>query len=444
MNMHNLARAAIIAAVAYVAPAQAARMPVTLTVGEGRLVQVPVAADAVTVARPEVADAQAPSTNSIFIFGKAPGRSSIAILNRAGRPIYEIDVTVTPDIRQVQSYLGAMSGGTATARAVDGAIRLEGTVRTPAQADAAQALARAAVGNKFELVQNRLSVTTGTQVNLRVRVAEVQRSVIRELGVNFEMLGNFGNAFLGVATGRDIIDAAGTLLRAPSGANSIGGGYRSDNLNINAVIDALAQNGLVTILAEPNLVVRSGETGSFLSGGEFPIPINNLNDAITIEFKKFGVSLDFTPTVLDDGRISLHVRPEVSQLDRASGVRIGGIDIPGLQVRRVETTVELASGQSFAIAGLLRHDSTNSVSSTPWLGDIPILGALFRSTRFQNNESELVIMVTPYIVEPTSSPRAIATPIDRIKPALSFESLFLGRIVEPYQLPKGDTGFIVE
>ena len=442
--MRSLIPATLAAAIAICAPAEAARMSVRLTVGEGRLVQVPVSVDAVTVARPEVADAQAPSPNAIFIFGKAAGRSSIVILNRAGRPIYDLDVTVEPDVRKVESLVSGMTGGAATARGVDGAIRLEGTVRTPAEADAAQQAARQAVGNKPELVQNRLSLTSGTQVNLRVRVAEVSRSVIRELGVNFEVLANFGAGYFGFATGRDFVDAAGTLLRSPNNTSSIAGGYRSDNLNINGVIDALAQNGLVTILAEPNLVVRSGQTGSFLSGGEFPIPVANSNNTIQVEFKRFGVGLDFTPTVMDDGRISLYVRPEVSQLDRTAGVRIGGIDIPGLQVRRVETTVELASGQTFAIAGLLQANSNNSVSATPWLSDIPILGALFRSTRFQNNESELIIMITPYIVEPAASPRAISTPLDRIKPALSFESLFFGRLIEPYQLPKGDTGFIVE
>lgn len=437
--------AAVIAATTV--PADAARMAVTLTVGEGRVLSLPSpGADAVTVARPEIADAQAPSPSSIFIFGKAPGRSAIAVFGRNGRVIHEIDVNVTFDSRNVAAGVGGTSAGRATARALDGGIRLEGTVRTPAEADAAQVMARQAVGNKPELVQNRLALTSGVQVNLRVRVAEVARSVIKELGVNFEVLANFGSGFFGVATGRDIADATGTLIRSTTGANSIAGGYRSGNVNANAVIDALEQNGLVTILAEPNLVVRSGETGSFLSGGEFPIPIAQTgnNSSVTVEFKRFGVGLEFTPTVMDDGRISIHVRPEVSQLDRSAGVRVGGIDIPGLSVRRVETTVELSSGQTFAIAGLLQQSGNNNLSKTPGLGDLPILGALFRSTRFQNNESELVIMVTPYIVEPASNPRAIATPLDRIKPALSFESLFLGRVAEPYRMPKGDTGFIVE
>lgn len=423
----------------------AAPRPVTLSVGEGRLFVLPGAADAVTVARPEVADVQAPSPASVYIFGKAPGRSGVAVLSRSGGPLAEYDVTVQPDTRQVQAYLAGLPNGTATVRTADGAIVLEGSVATPAQADAAASLAKQAAGGKAELVQNRLSVAQSVQVALRVRIAEVSRSVIRELGFNLNVLGDVGGAFLGFASGREIVNlATNTLNRSPSGADAFSYQRTSGRIDLNAVVDALAGDGLVTILAEPNLVARSGETASFLSGGEFPIPIDNQNNSITVQFKKFGVALDFTPTVLDGGRISIHVRPEVSQLDPNSGVEIRGLRIPGLSVRRAETTVELGSGQSFAIAGLIQANSVNNVRATPFLGDIPILGALFRSTRFQRNESELVIMVTPYLVEPANSPRALSTPLDRVRPSISFESLFLGRVTEPDRRLPGETGFIVE
>lgn len=286
------------------------------------------------------------------------------------------------------------------------------------------------------------------QVNLRVRIAEVERSVARELGFNFEVLGKVGSVVLGAGTGRTFVDLAATarkFIRSPTGADNYLLSSHTNSLDLNGIIDALEANGMVSVLAEPNLTARSGETASFLSGGEFPIPIDNRDRSIVVEFKKYGVALDFTPTVIDGGRISLHVRPEVSQLDPNSGVEINGIKIPGLRVRRADTTVELASGQGFAIAGLLQSNSANDVRATPGLGNIPILGALFRSTRFQRSETELVIMVTPYLVQGASSPRVIATPFDTIKPAISFESLFLGRIAEPGRLPKGgDTGFIVE
>jgi len=307
---------------------------------------------------------------------------------------------------------------------------------------------RRAAGGKAELVRNRLSVAMAPQVNLRVRIAEVERSVARELGFNFEVLGKVGSVVLGAGTGRTFVDLAATarkFIRSPTGADNYLLSSHTNSLDLNGIIDALEANGMVSVLAEPNLTARSGETASFLSGGEFPIPIDNRDRSIVVEFKKYGVALDFTPTVIDGGRISLHVRPEVSQLDPNSGVEINGIKIPGLRVRRADTTVELASGQSFAIAGLLQSNSANDVRATPGLGNIPILGALFRSTRFQRSETELVIMVTPYLVQGASSPRVIATPFDTIKPAISFESLFLGRIAEPGRLPKGgDTGFIVE
>jgi len=418
---------------------------ITLLVGEGRLIRLPGHADSVAVSRPEVADVQMLSPTQMFVFGKANGLSAVTAVGSDGHPLVTFAVEVTPDLAQLRSYLAEL-GGHANASTADGAIQLQGEVATPAQAQAAEAIARQVMGGKSELVRNLLGVASSSQVNLRVRIAEVSRSLVRELGFNFDVLGQIGGIALGIGTGRQIVDrAANMLIRSPTGADNYSIQRHSGNLDLNGVIDALEGDGLVTVLAEPNLTARSGETASFLSGGEFPIPISNFNNSITVEFKKFGVALDFTPTVMQGGRISLHVRPEVSQLDQNAGIAIGGIRIPGLRVRRADTTVELASGQSFAIAGLLQANSDNNIRATPGLGEIPILGALFRSTRFQRNETELVIMVTPYLVEPASSPRAITTPIDAVHPAVDFESLFLGRIAAPERLPKGgDTGFIVE
>lgn len=211
---------------------------------------------------------------------------------------------------------------------------------------------------------------------------------------------------------------------------------------MNAVIDALEEEGLVTVLVEPNLTARSGETASFLSGGEFPIPVNQMQNAIIIEFKRFGVSLDFTPTVLDGGRIALKVRPEVSELNEAASVEIQDIRVPGLSVRRAETTVELASGQSFAIAGLIRANAANTLRQIPLLGDIPVLGALFRSTRFQRQETELVIIVTPYLVEPVSDPTLLATPTQAVSPAIGLGPLLSGRLAN--RKPSDPAAFILD
>ncbi len=431
---------------AALSPAHAA--PVTIAPGEGRVLHLTAPADSVSVSRPEVADVQMPTPTTMFVFGKTIGQGTITAVARGGAVLATVDLIVAPNLAPVNAMLAAMPGAHATASAVDGAVVLDGSVATAADADAASAAARQAAGGKAELVRNRLSVAMAPQVNLRVRIAEVERSVARELGFNFEVLGRIGSVVLGAATGRSFVDLAATartFLRSPTGADNYVVSSHTNSLDFNGIIDALEANGMVSVLAEPNLTARSGETASFLSGGEFPIPIDNRDHSITVEFKKYGVALDFTPTVLDGGRISLHVRPEVSQLDPNSGVEINGIKIPGLRVRRADTTVELASGQSFAVAGLLQSNSANDVRATPGLGNLPILGALFRSTRFQRSETELVIMVTPYLVQGASSPRVIATPFDAIKPAISFESLFLGRIAEPGRLPKGgDTGFIVE
>ena len=229
--------------------------------------------------------------------------------------------------------------------------------------------------------------------------------------------------------------AAPQLVTAASSA--LGGGYNFNTLgkalDINSVIDALAQDALVHVLAEPNLTTMSGEPASFLVGGEFPIPVAQFGNTISIDFKQYGVSLSFVPTVLSNGRINLHVRPEVSQLTNqgalqsSNGTGGASVLIPGLQVRRADTTVELGSGQSFAIAGLLQDTTTITQNGTPFLGDVPILGALFRSDNFQRNETELVIMVTPYLVQPATSPSALTTPDDGWHPPSDLERILLLR-----------------
>jgi pilus assembly protein CpaC len=419
---------------------QAAAAPIELGVGQGLTVPLPAPAQSAVVARPDVADVQVPHPRSLFLFGKAPGRSTVQALGAGGRVLASYEVTVVPDVRQLRSDLGVVPG--ARADVVGGAILLDGEVESPAMAARAAGLALAAVGGKPELVVNQLKVRMATQVNLRVRVAEVSRTLAREIGFNFDIFGQVGGFALGLATGREIVSATGELLRAPGGASSFGAVRRTDSLDMNAVIDALEQDGLVTVLVEPNLTARSGETASFLSGGEFPIPVNQNQNGIVVEFKRFGVALDFTPTVLDGGRIALKVRPEVSELNEAASVDIRDIRVPGLSVRRAETTVELGSGQSFAIAGLVRANAANTVRSVPFLGDIPVLGALFRSTRFQRQETELVIIVTPYLVQPVASPAGLAVPTDTVVPANSLGSLLGGRLVRRGAQDPG--GFILE
>jgi len=264
-----------------------------------------------------------------------------------------------------------------------------------------------------EVLVNRMTIDRPLQVQLRVRITEVDRNVTQQLGINWSSLSNAtGHFFGGIFSGRAIF--SGNQVNLPTNnAYSIFGAFSTGKSDIQVLVDALNQEGLLTVLAEPNLVALSGQTASFIAGGEFPIPVSQINGAIAVDFKQFGVKLDFTPTVLSDNRISLKVRPEVSQIDTSASVSTGGITVPGLSIRRADTTVELASGQSFAIAGLLQSTSNDIISQIPGLGSIPILGKLFSSTNYQNNKTELVITVTPYLVEPTD-PSKLRTPLESL------------------------------
>jgi pilus assembly protein CpaC len=275
---------------------------------------------------------------------------------------------------------------------------LSGAVATATEVENARRLAMRFIGDGGEVI-NRIAVTAPNQVNLRVRIAEVSREITNQFGFNWSVAVDGGFRF-----------ALQSLLPT-AGINDVLVGGDVGSTSIDALIDALAEDNLVTILAEPNLTAVSGETASFLAGGEFPIPVSQDNNTVTVEFKQFGVSLAFTPTLMGRNRISMRVRPEVSQLSTAVQVLAGGLSIPSLTTRRAETTVELASGQSFAIAGLIQDNSRQEHSQIPGLGDIPILGALFQSDRFQRNETELVIIVTPYVVRPVNADQ-LQTPVD--------------------------------
>src|SRR5216683_3239465 len=330
---------------------------IELELGKGTLVRLRQPAATVFIANPDTADIQVKSPSLIYVFAKAPGETTLYAVDENERPIYSGVVRVTANLSRLHAGLQTLLPNEAIAvTALDGAIVLSGSVSSAAHAEDARALAQVfAQQSKLGIVVNRLSVTSASQVNLRVRIV--------------------------------------------------------------AIIDALGQEGLVTVLAEPNLTSLSGQTASFLAGGEFPIPIAEQQaqgaPTVTIVFKKFGVSLDFTPTILDGRRINLHVRPEVSQLTDVGAVQLGTFNVSALSVRRAETTVELGSGESFVIAGLLENDTKLDVSKILGLGDIPILGPLFRSDRFKRNETELAIIVTPYLVRPAPAV-ALAVPTDPV------------------------------
>ncbi len=450
-------------------PAEAqTRGTLTIEPGGGQLVTLPQAATTVFAADPRVARVQAASPTTLFISGVGRGRTVVVATAADGSEIASYEVTVGPPPRPpgapgpavaAAPALAALEaairsivpGGTnISVRRVPGGVMLAGEVPTAADAQRAFAIARSGLP-EGERVLDQLRIGGALQVNLRVRVAEVSRTITRDLGFNWQALGSTGRFTFGLLTGAFAGSQLIPGLGGEAGRNFIAGGYRSTSFDINGLIDALAADQLISILAEPNLTAQSGETASFLAGGEFPVPVAAQNDRVTIEFKQFGVSLAFVPTVMDASRISLKVRPEVSELSEEGAISLpvagGVVRIPALRVRRAETTVELGSGQSFAIAGLLQDGSRIASSGLPFLSEVPVLGALFKSDRFRRNDSELVIIITPYLVRPVSDPGRLALPTDGLRPANDIERILfhrqLSREMPPPRVP-GQIGFIVE
>lgn len=402
-----------------------------ISVKKGQLVRLPAPASNVFIANPDIADVQVASPTSVFVLGLAAGSTTLYALGADDAVIFSAEVQVGQPLDEIQRLIGIEYPDVRVRlHSTPNGVVVTGRVESGSVAEGIITLTSQFLGEDDSIL-NRLSVTAPTQVNLRVRVAEMSRQVTKELGVNFAGIGQIGNLSVTALTGRQLLSSAGSFLGNPSPDlfGSFGGRFNNGNLDVTSLIDALEREGVVTTLAEPNLTALSGETASFLAGGEFPIPVAQSDDNITIEFKQFGVAIDFTPTVLSPERISMRVRPEVSELTDEGAIQIGDIRIPALSVRRTETTVELGSGQSFAIAGLLQNNTKTTVSQLPGLGSLPILGRLFRSDRFQRDETELVIIVTPYLVQPSSA-NDLPTPLDGFRPASDLERIFTGKLVK--------------
>jgi pilus assembly protein CpaC len=393
---------------------------VSVVAGQEVLVRLNQDASSVFVADPEVADVHMPTPRVLVLLGKKPGTTTLFALTANGVQLLKRSVAVGADLDTLRRMIAARyPEANLRLNAGPGSLQVSGEVPGSDVADAVVQMITPYLVEKQVLV-NRMTIAHPLQVQLRVRITEVDRNVTQQLGVNWQSLGLPGNWTTGLFNGRGIFNTTGSSSNggsavnlASNGAFSLLTGFMTNHWNIQLLLDALHQEGLLTMLAEPNLVALSGQTASFLAGGEFPIPVSQTNGAIDVEFKQFGVKLDFTPTVLNDNRISLKVRPEVSQIDTSVSVTTGGITVPGLSVRSANTTVELGSGQSFAIAGLLQNNTSNTISQLPGLGSIPVLGKLFSSSNYQNNKTELVIIVTPYLVDPVS-PDKLRTPLDSV------------------------------
>lgn len=430
----------------------------TLSAGAGRVVHLNTAAANVFTADPKVAEVRPASANSLFVFGVAPGMTTVAALTGSGGAVAQYQVTVLPSGFDAAQARGAIRHAEPHQSVVttpnETGVTLSGDVATASDAERSVSAAKGVLPPDGK-VENRLRVAQPIQVGLHVRIAEMTRTLTRELGVNWSAVGALGSeAAIGIATSNPLADVS----IPPSSASLTLGNAAKRGWDLTAVIDALSSDQLVHVLAEPNLVTMSGEPASFLVGGEFPIPIASANNTVSLEFKQYGISLSFVPTVISQNRISLHVRPEVSQLDKTNGVTFllgtggnsnSGVSIPALTVRRADTTVELGSGQSFAIAGLLSDQTSLIGHNTPGLGDVPVLGALFRSDSFQRAQTELVIVVTPYIVRPISDPNALHLPTDGWRPPNDIERIIElrqsanGTYAAPRRIP-ADAGFMVE
>jgi pilus assembly protein CpaC len=407
---------------------------VNLSKGTGTLVRLSEPMSDVFVANDSIADVQVRSSSQLYVFGKGAGETTIYATAKNGRVVYAANVRVGNNISSVGEMLHlAMPDANIEATPMNNLMLLTGTVANPDDVAEAQRLTQAYVGKETEVV-SRLKSATPLQVMLKVRIAEINRSMLKSVGVNLlnkahgSTLFNIGQGNPGsITTQPGTIDANGNLTGSidPSsgarpgqsivtfnnlaGATSLGLFGHIFGTDLLGSLDLMQNDGFVTTLAEPTLTALSGETASFLAGGEFPIPVSQGLGSVTIEYKQYGVGLAFTPIVLSDGRISMRVRPEVSQLSDAGSVKLNGFIVPALTTRRAETTVELGSGQSFMIGGLLQNSNNNTITKAPFLGDLPILGMLFRSTSYQRNETELVIIVTPYLVRPSSAPLAVPT-----------------------------------
>jgi pilus assembly protein CpaC len=364
----------------------------------------------VLVGNAQMADVVALTSRTLYVLGKKVGSTSITLLSPDKRVMGVVNVEVTFDIEGLKRRLREnIPGSGISVSSVGNKVLLSGTVRDSVSLSKAISIAEQTAP---QAVTNALSVRGSQQVLLEVRFIEADRESSRELGVGWDVFGNRIAAISGVTGvtggGTPVLGLASNNV--PFGAaiaRLLDGGTKAD-----VIVQALEKRGLARRLAEPNLVALSGDTASFLAGGEFPFPVAAENNRITVEFKKFGVGLAFTPTVLDDGLINVKIEPEVSELDPTTTIRVENVEVPSLIIRRAQTTIELRDGQSFAVAGLLSANNFKNQKQLPWIGEVPVLGTLFRSAAFQKKETDLVIIVTPHLVKPVRPGEKLVTPLD--------------------------------
>ncbi len=458
---------------------------VTLGMGKSAMVELDSEARDVMVSSPDIVDAVVRSPKRIFLLGMKTGQTNVFISDGSGRQILSLDIRVEKDVTDLASLMKAnLPNASIKVSAMNDNVVLTGTVASASESTAAAAMAASFTADPKKVV-NLLGIASGEQVMLKVRIAEMNRNVAKQFGINASGAFKTGGVPIFAATsnpygllGRALDDASGIVAGQacpqqffPTGSSgsstTVTNGVTqaitsatssvpcAGNNNAQGILNALESVGLVHMLAEPNLTAVSGETARFLAGGEFPIPVSRDRDGnITVDYKQFGVGLSFTPVVLSSGRISLQISTEVSEITSAGAYQIGSgtsaLTVPALAVRRASTTVELPSGGTFAIAGLMQHNTKQVIEGLPGAKDMPVLGALFRSRDFQNDETELVVLASVYIAEPTTE-SAFATPTQGFVAPSDPETLLLGRLNSVYkndQKPltpeaKAPVGFVV-
>lgn len=400
--------------------------------GKSKVLDLPVAIKRASLANPEVADTVVLSPTQLYLTGKMTGITNLTLWNESGKMMGMYDVIIAPDLSRLKEDLHKTlpeEKGILVTSSHDH-ITLSGTASNANSLSRALSIAEAYAPKK---VVNAMQIGGVRQVMLEVRVAEMNRELIKRLGINFNVIGSneFGVSLLGGLTSLigftnpGVGGGAATVTTGVTQAIQGVFGFDTGSLSWTGFIDALKEENLLKVLAKPTLVALNGQEAAFLAGGEFPIPVPQTFGLVTIQFKKFGVGLVFTPYIMDSKHISLNVAPEVSELDFTNALRTQGFTIPAITTRRATTTIELADGQSFAIGGLMRDNVRESVKKVPFLGEIPILGALFRSSSFQKNESELLIIVTPHLVKPLDM-TAQTLPTDYYVEPNDFEFYFMG------------------
>jgi pilus assembly protein CpaC len=459
-------------------PAAYANSGLFLPLNRSSLVEMPDAVKEIVIANPDIADVHVNSSKNLTFIGKNVGNTNIRIFDDSGKLVKTLDVNVGYDLPAIRRALkNLIPDETIGVEMINTSVALTGQVRNNNAIEKALKITQEYLGSSagsarvagagqdvdpYPKILNMLKLVSGQQVMLRVRVSEVNRDALKRLGVdpsfvlgggNVSFNGALGSAISGLAVGAT---GNNTLADADTFRGTSGFTWSSNsNHRVGAVINALERDGLIKTLAEPNLVAVSGEQADFLAGGEIPVvtpsATGGTNATATVEYKPFGVSVKFTPDVLSENRIRMLVQPEVSEISTANSIVMSGFVIPSITTRRARTTVELAPGESFMIAGLIKDNTKASIDQLPGLKELPVLGALFRSTEFQRNESELVITVTPYIVDPLKASE-VKTPSDDFRPASQMEMFFYGALgaittdEHSAKVPQleGPTGFMVD